>query len=237
MFGNIKISRTKLFRAENLVNNVLNLLKRGYRMFNKKSPIKSGHEPGSSSPRAKDGLPEVAVAAIASYKKQKEVSDFMSFFLEALERNSDWLNGVVVKQSNFRCALMVGAGPNRFQLQEIIYPAEKEIKLQVEQRDSEDYDKIAIAALFKLPNAEIDHLLKYIKTRLYDNLFLKEDLLKGKAMGISYAVLRPFSEKQYRVMERIVMGSSMKCVVPVKKRRRDEKSLARSPIKRAKRVF
>ncbi|XP_045451933.1 uncharacterized protein LOC123660959 [Melitaea cinxia] len=205
-------------------------------MFAKKTPIKFGHGLSTSVPKSKDVLPEVALAAIASYKKQKEVSDFMSFFLGALERNSDWLNGVVGKQTNFRCALMVGAGPNRFQLQEIIYPtSENDIQLEVEHRDSEDYDKIAIAALLKLTNFEIDQLLKYIKNRLHDNRILKEDLLKGKSLGISFAVLRPFSEKQYRVVERITIGSSMKCVIPVKKRRLDEKSIARSPLKKTKR--
>lgn len=205
-------------------------------MFAKKTPIKFGHGLSTSAPKSKDVLPEVALAAIASYKKQKEVSDFMSFFLGALERNSDWLNGVVGKQTNFRCALMVGAGPNRFQLQEIIYPtSENDIQLEVEHRDSEDYDKIAIAALLKLTNFEIDLLLKYIKNRLHDNRILKEDLLKGKSLGISFAVLRPFSEKHYRVVERITIGSSMKCVIPVKKRRLDEKSIARSPSKKTKR--
>lgn len=205
-------------------------------MFAKKTPINFGHGLSTSVPKSKDVLPEVALAAIASYKKQKEVSDFMSFFLGALERNSDWLNGVVGKQTNFRCALMVGAGPNRFQLQEIIYPtSENDIQLEVEHRDSEDYDKIAIAALLKLTNFEIDQLLKYIKNRLHDNRILKEDLLKGKSLGISFAVLRPFSEKHYRVVERITIGSSMKCVLPVKKRRLDEKSIARSPSKKTKR--
>lgn len=205
-------------------------------MFAKKTPIKFGHGLSTSVQKSKDVLPEVALAAIASYKKQKEVSDFMSFFLGALERNSDWLNGVVGKQTNFRCALMVGAGPNRFQLQEIIYPtSENDIQLEVEHRDSEDYDKIAIAALLKLTNFEIDQLLKYIKNRLHDNRILKEDLLKGKSLGISFAVLRPFSEKHYRVVERITIGSSMKCVIPVKKRRLDEKSIARSPSKKTKR--
>lgn len=205
-------------------------------MFAKKTPINFGHGLSTSVPKSKDVLPEVALAAIASYKKQKEVSDFMSFFLGALERNSDWLNGIVGKQTNFRCALMVGAGPNRFQLQEIIYPtSENDIQLEVEHRDSEDYDKIAIAALLKLTNFEIDQLLKYIKNRLHDNRILKEDLLKGKSLGISFAVLRPFSEKHYRVVERITIGSSMKCVLPVKKRRLDEKSIARSPSKKTKR--
>ncbi|XP_050344334.1 uncharacterized protein LOC126769519 [Nymphalis io] len=206
-------------------------------MFGKKSPIKFAREPSTSSPKGKDVFPEVALAAIASYKNQKEVSDFMSFFLGALDRNSDWLNGVVGKQTNFRCALMVGAGPNRFYLQEIIYPtSEDDIKLEVEHKDSEDYDKIAIAALLKLSNSEIDQLLKYVKTRLYDNRLLKEDLLKGRSLGISFAVLRPFSEKQYRVIERLVIGSSMKCVLPLKKRKLDEKSITRSPLKKTKHV-
>lgn len=182
-------------------------------------------------------IPEVALAAIASYKKQKEVSDFINFLLAALERNSNWLNSIVGRQTNFRCALMVGAGPNRFQLQEIIYPTgENDIKLEVELKDSEDYDKIAIAALIQLHNLDLENLLKYMKTRLGDNNMLREDLLRGKALGVSFAVLRPFSEKQYRVMERIVIGSSLKCVVPVKKRRKDDKLLSGPPLKKTRKI-
>lgn len=185
-------------------------------------------------------LPEVALAAIASYKKQKEIADFINFLLGALDRNSNWLNTIVGRQSNFRCALMVGAGPNRFQLQETIYPSGgSDIKLEVELKDSEDHDKIAIAALVKLTNIELEHLLKYIKTRLCDNTLLREDLLKGKALGVSFAVLRPFSDKQYRVMERIVIGTSMKCIVPpiIKKRRREEKLLHGPAFKKTRKVI
>ncbi|CAH2266674.1 jg19832 [Pararge aegeria aegeria] len=207
-------------------------------MFGKKPPVKFGHEPNISTAKAKDALPEVALAAILSYKKQKEIGDFMSFFLGALERNSDWLNGVVGRQTNFRCALMVGAGPNRFHLQEVIYPNdENDVRLEVEHRDSEDFDKVAIAAIMNLTNHEIDHLLKYIKTRLNENP-MREEFIKGKELGINFAVLRPFSENQYRLVERIVIGSSMKCIVPQtpKKRRWDEKAMTRAPLKRAKRV-
>ncbi|CAF4856575.1 unnamed protein product [Pieris macdunnoughi] len=204
-------------------------------MFGKKTSVKSGHE-RNGSPRVIEALPEVALAAIVTYKKQKELGDFMSFLLTALERNSDWLNAVVGKQANFKCALMVGAGPNRFQIQEIIYPtSESDIKLEVELRDSEDYDKLAITAILKLSNFEIDNLLMYIKNRLHENQVLRDDLIKGKSMGVNFAVLRPLSDKQYRVMERIVVGSSLRCVVPTKKRRRDEKSRVRSPLKRFKR--
>lgn len=210
------------------------------KIFGKKPLTKSAHESSTSSTRAKDG-PEVALAAIVSYKKQKEVSDFMSFFLAALERNSDWLNGVVGKQTNFKCALMAGAGPNRFQLQEIVYPTdEKPIKLEVEHRDSEDHDKIAIAALLKLSNSEVDHVLKYIKTRLFENSVLAEDLMKAKEMGVGFALLKPFADKQYRVMERLVItnnsnNNNVKGDASLKKRRR-EKSIIRSPLKRARRV-
>ncbi|XP_052742236.1 uncharacterized protein LOC128198861 [Bicyclus anynana] len=207
-------------------------------MFAKKTPVKLEHEPNCSNANGKDALPEVALAAILSYKKQKEIGDFMSFFLDALERNSDWLNGVLSKQTNFRCALMVGAGPNRFQLQEVIYPnGEKDLNLEVEHRDSEDLDKVAIAGILNLPNYEIDNLLRYIKTRLNENP-MRDDFIKGKELGINFAVLRPFSDNQYRIMERIVISSSMKCFEPQiqKKRKRDEKNLARSPLKRAKRV-
>lgn len=186
---------------------------------------------------ATDAQPEVALAAIASYRKQKEVSDFINFMLEALERNSNWLNGIVGKQTNFKCALMFGAGPNRFQIEEIIYPSNNEdIKLEVELNDSEDHDKIALTALLKLGNTEMDNLLKYIKTGMHDNPMLKDDLLKGKAMGISFALLRPITNKQYRVTERIVLGNTMKCPVePCKKRRREDRSLAETVLRKPKR--
>lgn len=196
-----------------------------------KRPQKKGRD---SVEKAVD-LPEVALAALSSYKKQKEVGDFINFMLEALERNSNWLNTVVDRQNNFRCGLMVGAGPNRFQLQQIIYPSgDNDIKLEVEMNDSEDYDKIAIAALLKISNLEIDNLTKNIKTRITENVILRDDLLRGKALGISFAILRPLSEKQYRVMERIVIGNSLKSVLPTKKRRWDDKmrTVVTSPKKR-----
>lgn len=205
-------------------------------MFGSKTP-KVTNVPSTSAQKI-DDLPELGLAAIVSSKKQKDVGDFMAFFLGALERNAEWLNEIVQKQVNFRCALMVGAGPNRFQLQDIIYPTtEKDIKFEVELKDSEDYDKIAIAALMKLTNVEMEHLMKYLKYRLCDNIILKEDLQRGKAMGVNFAVLRPFSERQYRVMERIVIGSSVKCAVtPPKKRRKDEKTVKIS-LKKVKKLF
>ncbi|KAJ2951731.1 hypothetical protein O0L34_g13896 [Tuta absoluta] len=183
-------------------------------------------------------LPDVAVAAIASYRRQKEVGDFITFLLEALERNSNWLNNVVSKQANFRCALMTGSGPNRFQIQEMIYPSNKDdIRLDVELTDTDDYDKVAFAAIIKLNNAEIEGLLKYIKTRMYDNPILKEDLLKGKAMGISFAIMRPFTDKQYRIIERVVVGREpVKEVEPAtKKRRREDRSLAETILRKTRR--
>ncbi|KAM3961969.1 uncharacterized protein ACR2FA_003858 [Aphomia sociella] len=217
-----------------IFHNVLHLIKRLNITMATKKPIRQNRDSNEKNP---GNLPDIALAAIAPYKKQKEVSDFMNFLLEALERNSTWLNSVVAKQSNFKCAFMAGAGPNPFQLQEIIYPSkDQNIKLEVELKGSEDHDKIAVAALLKLSVMDMDHLLKYIKTKLFDNPILKDDLLKGKALGISFAVLRPYSEKQYRVMERIVIGSSMKCALPVKKRRREEKLFIGPPIKKTKRV-
>lgn len=203
-------------------------------MTTKKHGVKRGRE---TAIKNVDAQPEVALAAIASYRKQKEVSEFINFMLEALERNSNWLNSVVGKQTNFKCALMIGAGPNRFQIQEIIYPSNnQDIKLEVELNDSEDHDKIALTALLKLKNVEMENLLKYIKTRMYDNPILKDDLLKGKALGISFAVLRPITDKQYRIMERIVIGSAMKCPVePCKKRRREDRSLAETIMRKPKR--
>lgn len=200
-------------------------------MSTNRPPAKKSRE--SSSARSAEILPDVALAAIASYRKQKEVGDFINFMLESLERNATWLNNVVGKQTNFRCALMTGAGPNRFQIQEIIYPSDdKDIKLAVELNESEDHDKIALAALLKLSNTDMDKLLKYIKTRMYENEMLKEDLVKGKAMGISFAILKQFSDKQYRVMERIMIGNNMKCV---EMRRRKDMSLAETFLRKTKR--
>lgn len=217
-----------------IVRRVLRVMKRlSLTISTKLPPLKKSRD---SEEKALD-LPEVALAAVASYKKQNvlQVGEFITFMLSSLERHSNWLNTVVDKQNNFRCAILAGAGPNRFQLQQIIHPSDEDsdIKLEVEMKDSEDHVKIAIAALLKLTNLEIDNLLKYIKTRMMENSMLREDLLKGKAMGISFAVLRPLSEKQYRVTERIVIGSSVKCVVPVKKRRRDERFTG-PPIKRTR---
>ncbi|XP_012547571.1 uncharacterized protein LOC105841974 [Bombyx mori] len=181
--------------------------------------------------------PQIALAAITSYKKQIEISEFINFLLEALERNAVWLNTLVGNQNNFKCALMVGAGPNRFQIQEIIYPARNNnVKLEVELKDSEDHDKIAVAAVLQLSNADITNLLKYIKTRLFENSMLKDDLLKGKSMGVGFALLRPFNDKQYRVMERIVISSPTKCLTTVKKRK-DEKIFNAPPIKRTKKIL
>lgn len=202
-------------------------------MSPKRPPLKKSKE---SIEKPIVEIPEVALAAVASYRRQKEVSDFINFMLEALERNSNWLNNVVDKQSNFRCALMVGAGPNRFQLQEIIYPSgDNEINLEVEMTESEDHNKIAIAALMKMSNLDIDLLMKYIKTRMIDNPILNSDLQKGKALGISFAVLRPVSDKQYRVMERIAVNST-KFPSSVKKRRQEEKLLSAPPVKKTRRV-
>ncbi|XP_052750296.1 uncharacterized protein LOC128200549 [Galleria mellonella] len=213
--------------------NVLSLVKRLTITMTPKKPIRHIRELTDKNP---EHLPDIALAAIISYKKQNEVSDFMNYLLEALERNCTWLNNVIAKQNNFKCAFLTGAGPNRFQIQEIIYPSkeEEDIKLEVEFKDSEDYDKVAVAALFKLSNMDLDYLLKYIKTKLFDNSILTEDLLKGKALGISFAVLRPLSEKQYCVMERIAIGSSMKCMVPMKKRREEEKLFIGPPIKKTR---
>ncbi|CAB3221212.1 unnamed protein product [Arctia plantaginis] len=181
--------------------------------------------------------PEVALAAIVSYKKQKEVNDFINFLLGALDRNANWLNTVVGRQKNFRCALLVGAGPNRFQLQEIIYPTyEEEITLEVEMKESEDHDKVAIAALVQMSNLDEENLLKFMKTRINENSMLREDIVQGKTLGISFAILKPFAEKQYRVTERIAIGSSLKSVVPIKKRRKDEKLLAGPPLKKTRKV-
>ncbi|CAH2041594.1 unnamed protein product, partial [Iphiclides podalirius] len=204
-------------------------------MFTRKTPIK--HDSHSSNYVHKpENLPDTALAAIMPFKKHKDVSDFISFVLEALERNAHWINSLVGKRDGFKCALMTGSGPNRFQIHQVIYPSEGEtVSFEIECRDSEDYDKVAIAAILKLTNVEIDRMLKYIKTRLFERTVIREELSKGKLLGISYAVLRPLYDKQYRMMERIVIGSSVKCASPVKRRLVD-KSIARNPLKRAKKV-
>ncbi|CAG4997080.1 unnamed protein product [Parnassius apollo] len=201
-------------------------------MFSRKS--KQSHS-GNFTPKP-ESLPDIALAAIVSYKKQKDINDFISFILEALERNADWLNDLVGKQNSFRCALMTGSGPNRFQIQQIIYPSsENEVKFQIECKDSEDYDKVAIAALIKLNNANMERMMKYTKSRFFENSLIKEELIKGKMLGINYAVLRSLSDKQYRLFERIVIGSSSKCISPVK-RRLEDKSMTRNPLKRVKKL-
>lgn len=244
--GNLWRQTLTKFKISRLQNKRVSILSNVSRLFKSvaamsslkvKTSLKRAREPSSSGSRAPlESLPDIAIAAIVSSKRQKDVSEFISFLLKSLERNSHWLNSIVGRQSNFRCALLVGSGPNRFQIQEIIYPSEgKNIKLEVELKESEDHDKIAIAALLKLTNLEMNHLIEYTKTRLYDNSQLREDLLDGKALGIDFAFLRPISDKQYRIMERIVIGASLKCVLPLKKRR-DERSPARTLVKKAKRV-
>ncbi|XP_063365168.1 uncharacterized protein LOC134653705 [Cydia amplana] len=179
-----------------------------------KIPVKRPRE--SSSVNEGVNLPEIALAAIVPSRRQKEIHGFINFLLQVLERNSTWLNNVLSAQPHFRCAFMLGAGPNRFQIKDIIYPSENQnVKLQIELKDSEDLDKIAIAAIFKLNNSEIQKILEYIKTKLYDNIFLKDDLLEGKSMGIQYALLRPFTDKQYRVAEHIVVGTTTKGMLPI----------------------
>lgn len=181
-----------------------------------------------------DGIPDVAFAAIASSKKQKEVGEFINYLLTSLKRNSEWLNSTVGKQNNFKCGLMVGAGPNRFQLQEIIYPSnDKQIKLEVETKDSEDHDKLAIAAMFKMSHTVLTNVLDFLKNRLHENKTLKEDLMKGKAMGVSFAVLRPFSERHYRVMERIALNTAS----PSGLKKKREGSVSRSPVRKAKKIL
>lgn len=180
-----------------------------------------------------DGVPDVAFAAITSSKKQKEVGEFINYLLTALQRNGEWLNATVGKQNNFKCALMVGAGPNRFQLQEIIYPSnDKQIKLEVETRDSEDHDKLAIAAMFKMTHSTLNNVLDFLKNRLHENKTLKEDLMRGKGMGFTFAVLRPFSERHYRVMERIALNTS---APPALKKKREE--TGHSPVRKPKKII
>ncbi|XP_063384945.1 uncharacterized protein LOC134671093 [Cydia fagiglandana] len=196
-----------------------------------KTPVKRTWE--SASVNLVDNLPEIALAAIVPSRCQKEICEFINFLLHALERNSNWLNNILSRQPYFRCAFMLGSGPNRFQIKDIIYPSEnKNVKLQIELKDSEDLDKIAIAALLKLNNSEIQKILEYIKTKLYDNIYLKDDMLKGKSMGIQYALLRPFTDKQYRIAERIVVGTSMKCMLPA--RFRDDSPSKSPPAKKIK---
>lgn len=186
----------------------------------------------SYTSRPSEAIPEVAVAAILSSKKQKDVNNFITFFLSVLEKHSDWLNKVVNRYTNFKCAMMVGAGPNRYQLQEIIYPLkDKPLKLEVELKGSEDHDKLAIAALLKITDSELNR----IKSQITEKSVLKEDLLAGKSMGVTFAILKPFTETQYRVMERLVIDSLINS--GTKKRRRNSVTGRTVPIKKAKHVF
>ncbi|XP_045536896.1 uncharacterized protein LOC123721645 [Papilio machaon] len=203
-------------------------------MFTKKSSSRRVDLPDTYSPKP-EYLPDTALAAIVSYKKQKDVNDFVSFVLDALERNAHWLNNLVDKQNSFRCAFMIGSGPNRFQIKQIIYPQQDaELKLEVDCRDSDDYDKVAIAALLKLTSADIDRVLKYTKTRFFENTLMREELYKGKLIGISYAVLRPIYDDQFRLSERIVIGNTLRYGSPMKRRLVD-KSVTRN-VKKAKKV-
>lgn len=205
-------------------------------MFTRKASVKDDSRSRVYVPKS-EILPDTALAAIMPFKKQKDVNDFVSFVLEALERNAHWINSLVGKQNGFKCAIMTGAGPNRFQIHQMIYPSQEAFRFEIECRDSEDYDKVAIAALVKLTNVDVDRILKYIKTRFFEQTVMREELVKGKLLGMNYAILRPLygNDKQYRIMERIVIGSSTKCVSPIKRRLMDN-SITRNPLKKAKKV-
>lgn len=82
--------------------------------------------------------------------------------------------------------------------------------------ESEDHDKIAIAALCKMTNANLQHTIDFLRNRLHEIRQLKEDMLRGKDMGVQFAVLKPITDKQYRIMERIVISNTSK-ITPVKK--------------------
>lgn len=193
---------------------------------------RSSGEP--SKLRSLDSLPEVAIAAVTSSRKKQEVSDFIDFMVSALERNSTKLNNLLLKRPTFSCALMVGAGPNRFQLQETIYPTQDEpLKLEFELQDSEDHDKVAIAAFVKLTSSELTHLMEFVRYHLGEKSSLKEDVLTGKSMGISYVVLSPVSDNIYRVSDRFVIDTSS-TVIAKRKRKKAEPII--SSFKRMKRV-
>ncbi|XP_068631141.1 uncharacterized protein [Battus philenor] len=203
-------------------------------MFSKKSSPRQDIRPDSYMPKP-ENLPDVALAAIMPYRRQKDVTDFANYVLDALERNTHWLNTLIEKQNCFRCALMTGSGPNRFQIRQIIYPQpETESRLEIECRDSEDYDKVAIAALLKLSSADVDRIIKYTKTRFFENSLMKEELSKGKLLGFSYALLRPLYENHYRITERFLTSNSAPCS-STPKRRLIDRPITRSP-KKAKQV-
>lgn len=234
-FHTIKIFGLSAKRFTFFMRNALGVLNKISRtMYPKRPSLKKGREVVEKPLE----LNEVALAAVVNYKTRREVADFIYFLLPALERNSDWLNSVVEKQNDFRCALLVGAGPNRYKLQQVIYPNDTDqVELEVDMADDEDYDKIAIGALLKLTHTDFENLMKFIKTRMMDNEPLCEDLLKGKTMGISYVVLRPMFNKQYRVVERIVIGSSLRCNPTIRKRHRDDKLWAGPPVKKTKNIL
>lgn len=176
-------------------------------------------------------LPDVALAAIFASNNQEQVNEFITFFLQALARNSVWVNKILEKSNYFKCALMQGAGPNRFKLIETIYPnLEGDIKLEVQVKEHEDHDKIAIAALTRMATPHLKNAIEFVRNRLGENKTLQEDLLRGRSMGVHFAVLKPIDDKHYRIVERLVIDNC-----PTSNKKRDKSMLQFAP-KRARKV-
>lgn len=158
---------------------------------------------------------EVALAAITTCTQEQErIFEFVIYILHALERNHSFVNNYISRQPNFKCVLMVGDGPNRFRVKDVIYPVDHEddFTLDIELCGSEDHDKIAFAALLKLSHDQISQILDYAKNKLTENSTLGQDLVKGKLLGASFAVLRATSAKHYRLGERISIGEMAKAL-------------------------
>lgn len=189
-------------------------------MATKRSLRKSSVVNPSSSA---ESLLEVAVAAISPSNDQEKVNEFINFIITSLKRNADWLNSFVHKHSTFKCRMLVGAGADCFQLKNEIYPVSEgnPPKFEIELKDSVEYDQIGVAGIAEITKLEFDSLLDYIRSGLGESSVLKEDILRGQAMGISFVVLKPFLDKQLRVIEKIVDDCSI-TVVTKRKRKKIE---------------
>lgn len=174
---------------------------------------------GASSSTSQDSVHEVAIAAISSSKKQNEVSKFINVLTSALERNSAWVNNFARKNPSFKCVFLIGSGTNCFKIHSVIYPSDQPLQLEVELQDSEDYDKIGLAVLLKIDNSELNSMLEYARSRLGEHLLLREDLLAGKAIGISFLVLKSFADGEFKVIDKLLLDPA-----PVVKKRKNKNS-------------
>ncbi|GBP36362.1 hypothetical protein EVAR_22494_1 [Eumeta japonica] len=161
-------------------------------------------------------LPETALAAIVPSKGVKLINEFFNFFVDVLEKHATWINDAILDQPGFRCVLLAGSGPNRFQIREVIYPSKSDkLNIEVEVKNSDDYDKLAVAALVKLPKSS----LEVIKNSL-PNYRIRDDLITGESMGVTYAVMEPATRGQFRIVDKLsIIGAGNARNVTGKKKR------------------